>query len=89
MAKLTYTLNEILFTDIKVPGHLSGGIVSKAKYTSGGATASTLKGGTIDGIFQTFNAVDIDWNGAELKNGSTVKATLNTTGKMLSILQTA
>ena len=35
------------------------------------------------------NAVDIDWNGAQLKNGSTVKATLNTTGEMLSILQTA
>lgn len=35
------------------------------------------------------NAVEIDWNGAQLKNGSTVKATLNTTGEMLSILQTA
>ena len=35
------------------------------------------------------NAIDIDWNGAQLKNGSTVKATLNTTGEMLSILQTA
>lgn len=34
------------------------------------------------------NAIDIDWNGAQLKNGSTVKATLNTTGEMLSILQT-
>lgn len=36
-----------------------------------------------------FDAVNIDWNGAQLKNGSTVKATLNTTGEMLSILQTA
>lgn len=35
------------------------------------------------------DAVNIDWNGAQLKNGSTVKATLNTTGEMLSILQTA
>ena len=39
--------------------------------------------------FAMVNAVDIDWNGAQLKNGSTVKATLNTTGEMLSILQTA
>jgi hypothetical protein len=44
MAKLTYTLNGIQFTDIKVPGHLSGGVVSKAKYTSGGVNASTFKG---------------------------------------------
>lgn len=42
-----------------------------------------------DGVFPIFNAVEIDWNGAQLKNGSTVKATLNTTGEMLSILQTA
>ena len=39
--------------------------------------------------FAMVNAVDIDWNGAQLKDGSTVKATLNTTGEMLSILQTA
>ena len=66
MAKLTYTLNEILFTDIKVPMHLSGGVVSKAKYTSDGKTASTVTGGTIDGIFQILNAIDIDWNGAQV-----------------------
>lgn len=84
MAKLTYTLNSIVFTDIKVPMHLSGGIVSKAKYTSGGATASTLKGRTLDGIFQTLNVVDIDWNGAQV-SGKTV----NTAGEMLSKLKIA
>ena len=40
-------------------------------------------------ILPLINAVEIDWNAAQLKNGSTVKATLNTTGEMLSILQTA
>ena len=33
------------------------------------------------------NAVEIDWNGAQFNTGSTVK-TLNTTGEVLSILQT-
>lgn len=37
----------------------------------------------------TLDSILIDWNGAQLKNGSTVKATLNTTGEVLSILQTA
>lgn len=32
----------------------------------------------------TINAVEIDWNGAELKNNSEIKATLNTTGESLS-----
>ena len=31
-----------------------------------------------------FDAVNLDWNGAQLKDGSTVKATLNTTGEVLS-----
>lgn len=79
MAKLTYILNGIQFTDIKVPMHLSGGVVSKAKYTSGGTTASTLKGGVIDGIFQTLNAVEIDWNGMVLGD-----KTINTTGELFS-----
>lgn len=39
--------------------------------------------------YRNIQSVLIDWNGAQLKNGSTVKATLNTTGEMLSILQTA
>ena len=42
-----------------------------------------------DDASKLINAVEIDWNGAQLKNGSTVKATLNNTGEMLSILQTA
>jgi hypothetical protein len=37
----------------------------------------------------TLNAIDIHWGGAELKDGTTLKATLNSTGEMLSILQTA
>ena len=37
----------------------------------------------------TINAIDIDWNGAELKNNSEIKATLNTTGEVLSMLKTA
>jgi hypothetical protein len=41
------------------------------------------------GLTPILQALQIDWNGAQLKNGSTVKATLNTTGEMLSILQTA
>ena len=34
--------------------------------------------------FAIVNAIDIDWNGAELKNNSEIKATLNTTGESLS-----
>ena len=36
----------------------------------------------------TIDAVTIDWNGAQLKNGSTLKATLNTTGQLLSYMST-
>ncbi|MBO5676899.1 MAG: hypothetical protein J6S02_02000 [Bacteroidaceae bacterium] len=35
------------------------------------------------GITPILNAVEIDWNGAELKNNSEIKATLNTTGESL------
>ena len=45
--------------------------------------------GEADYDYRNIQSVLIDWNGAQLKNGSTVKATLNTTGEMLSILQTA
>ena len=48
--------------------------------------------GEADYDYRNIQSVLIDWNGAQLqlKDGSTLKAaTLNTTGEMLSILQTA
>ena len=36
----------------------------------------------------TLDSILIDWNGAQLKNGSTLKATLNTTGQLLSYMST-
>lgn len=83
MAIFSYTQNGILFNNLdnapkpikKVPGKIFNSN-NDYEYAS-------------DGIEMTIDAVTIDRNGAQLKNGSIVKATLNTTGEMLSILQTA
>ena len=55
------------------------GALEKENYTVDGSNANSLKGGEIDTAIQSFNAIDIDWNGAQL--GTT---TINTTGKLLS-----
>ena len=68
MAKFSYTQNGILFGKLdnapkpikKVPGKIFN---SNNDYEY-----------ATDGIEMSIDAVTIDWNGAELKNGSTVKA---------------
>ena len=68
MAKFSYTQNGILFNNLdnapqpikKVPGKIFN---SNNDYEY-----------ATDGIEMTIDAVTIDWNGAQLKNGSTVKA---------------
>lgn len=79
MAKLTYTDNGIIFGDIKTIGHKTGGFAGKANYTVDGSNANSLKGGEIDTAIQSFNAIDIDWNGAQLGDKE-----INTTGELLS-----
>lgn len=79
MAKLTYTDNGIIFGDIKTIGHKTGGFAGKANYTVDGSNANSLKGGEIDTAIQSFNAIDIDWNGAQLGDKE-----IDTTGELLS-----
>ena len=76
---LTYTQNTILFSNIP-----DGGL-TKINYKP---TFNDFKYAEY-GVTPFINMVEANWNGAQLKNGSTLKATLNTTGEMLSILQTA
>ena len=71
----------ILFSDVTVGTALGG------KYYNG--NNGNFEYAATDGVETFVNAVEIDWNGAQLKNGSTVKATLNTTGEMFSMLKTA
>lgn len=68
----------IHFNNVKTGAMFSGGTITVDATTTG---VDPEWGGII-------NAVEIDWNGAQLKNGSTVKATLNTTGEMFSMLKT-
>lgn len=79
MAKLSYTNNGITFTDIKKVLHEAGGVAGKENYTVSGSNANSLKGGEIDTAIQSFNAIDIDWNGAQLGDKE-----INTTGELLS-----
>ena len=79
MANLTYTDNGIILGDIKTIGHKTGGFAGKANYTVDGSNANSLKGGEIDTAIQSFNAIDIDWNGVQLGDKE-----INTTGELLS-----
>jgi len=84
MAKFSYTQNGILFNNLDN--------APKPIKTVGGKLFNTnndYEYAAEDGIKYSLDAITLDWNGAQLKNGSTVKATLNTTGEMLSILQIA
>ena len=72
MANYSYTSNGIDFT---IEGN---DIMQFSKLTN---ADGSLKRGD---IVPLINAVEIDWNGAQLGD-----KTLNTTGEMLSILQTA
>lgn len=88
---ITYTQNGIIFTlnaDVVAP--FPGKYTNEQNYdaSTGLYNINSAKLTNL-GILPSINSVNIDWNGAQLKDGSTVKATLNTTGEMLSILQTA
>lgn len=79
----TIKQNNINFTNIQPVGIFGVG----ARYSNSMNDDGTGKFDTSltgDKISKSLNAVEIDWNGAQLKNGSTVKATLNTTGESLS-----
>lgn len=79
---ISYTQNGITFDNI-----INGEGALPSKY--GNANNGDFSLVQYTGIQPFVNAVEIDWNGAQLKNGSTVKATLNTTGEMFSMLKTA
>lgn len=86
MAKFSYTQNGITFNSLE--NNPSPVQKLKGKYFN---TENNYQYSEEDGdpIMPAIDAIVIDWNGAQLKNGSIVKATLNNTGEMLSILQTA
>ena len=77
MANFSYSSNGINFT-IE-----SNDILQFSKIAN---ADSSFKRGDIAHLI---NAVEIDWNCAELKNNSEIKATLNTTGEGLSKLKIA
>lgn len=76
----TYTYNGITFSNI------TPGFGLPMKYGNDQNGDFTFENSNVyeDGIQPFVNAVEIDWNGAQVAG-----ATLNTTGEMLSILQTA
>lgn len=75
---LIITQNDILFSNITQPGFQTGNRRSNVLYTKEDGSALPGRPGTEDiEIAQTtpfINVIDVDWNGAQLKNGSTVKA---------------
>ena len=84
MANFSYTQNGILFNKLDN--------APKPIKTFGGKLFNTnndYEYASEDGIKFSLDAITLDWNGAQLKNGSTVKATLNTTGEGLSKLKIA
>jgi hypothetical protein len=85
---LIITQNDILFSYITKPGSTTGNRRSNVLYTNKDGSALPARPGTTDiEIAQTtpfINVIDVDWNGASICN-----QTVNTTGEMLSILQTA
>ena len=90
---MSVTLNNIEFINISSLDKTSSKFafvnksgVSSTAFTNLAPTSTTEQ---YLSRYALVNGLQIDWNGAQLKNGSTVKATLNTTGEMLSILQTA
>ena len=80
MAKYSYINNGVTFSNLDSN--------PSPKKTINGKLFSTLNDfeyANEDGIKPIINAVEIDWNGAELDNGNTV---INTTGELLSIINT-
>lgn len=75
---LIITQNDILFSNITQTGAQTTNRRSNVLYTKKDGSALPARPGTDDiEIAQTtpfINVIDVDWNGAQLKNGSTVKA---------------
>ena len=69
MAKFSYTQNGILFNNLDNTPEPIKPVGGKLFNTN-----NDYEYATEDGIKMTIDAVTIDWNGAQLKNGSTVKA---------------
>ena len=74
---LIITQNNILFSNITQTGAQTGNRRSNVLYTKKYGSAIGRPGTTDIELAQTIpfiNVIDVDWNGAQLKNGSTVKA---------------
>ena len=74
----SYTIDPSGIKYINIPSSGLKGLNYKPRYAN-----NNFEYADQDGIKTFINAVELNWNGAQLKNGSTVKATLNTTGEML------
>ncbi|MBR6894204.1 MAG: hypothetical protein IKN15_13390 [Bacteroidaceae bacterium] len=57
-----YQENNILFTNVIKPSFTTSGRIAKGKYTLDGSNNIITKPGPV------INAIDIDWNGAQLDN---------------------
>ena len=57
-----YQENNILFTNVIKPSFTTSGRIAKGKYTLDGSNNIITKLGPV------INAIDIDWNGAQLDN---------------------
>ena len=81
----------ILFTNVTNPG-TQGSSKYNFEFYLDKSTGQPVNRNTTeisDPINKFVNAIDIDWNGAQLKKGDTVTATLNTTGEVLSSYKVA
>ena len=90
ITKLTYNSpSGITFNNVSSPGASDATFIGKSKILAGFDKQISQSDLNEYGLTPILQALQIDWNGAQLKNGSTVKATLNTTGEGLSKLKIA
>lgn len=76
--------DQIQFNNITIPGKNMGAVIATTNYKStSGSSIDDEYSGDIQKPSPLINAIDIDWNGAQL-NG----ATINTTGDLLSKIAT-
>lgn len=80
------TDNQILFSNITIPGKTTQAVISKYEYKNpSGNFIDDEYTGDIQQPSPFINAIDIDWNEAKVQlNGDLSTKTIKTTGELLS-----
>lgn len=83
----TIQQNDINFTNVQADSiFMVTGKFSRAANNDGSGNFDTTLGG--DEIAKSFNAVEIDWNGADFDNAPGTKpSTINTTGDLINAIK--